>query len=93
MRMAGHVSCMGEEKKLYTVSVRKTKGKGPLRRPSCGWEDRIKVDFGKVGWSGGVKWIQLAQDRDRWWAIVMNLWVLAPQNSLGIAGYLRFRRI
>jgi hypothetical protein len=45
MRMAEHVACMGEEKMLYTVSVRKTKGKGPLRRPSCGWEDRIKVDF------------------------------------------------
>jgi len=55
---------------------RKPEGKRPLRRPRRGWEDNIKMDLQEVG--GGCKdWMELAQDRDRWRALVstvMNLW-------------------
>ena len=51
-------------------------GKRPLGRPRCRWED-IKMDLQEVG-CGGMDWIKLAQDRDRWWTLVnavMYLWV------------------
>jgi hypothetical protein len=82
MRWAGHVACMGEERKLYKVLVGKYKGKTPLGRPMCRWEDGIRMDLRETGWSG-EKWIHVAQDRDRWWALVnavMNLQILAPQS-------------
>jgi hypothetical protein len=50
-------------------------GKKPLRRPKCRWVDNIRMDLGEVG-GGDVDWIGLAQDRDRWTALVnavMNL--------------------
>jgi hypothetical protein len=62
------------------VLVGKPEGKRPLERPRRRWEDGIKMDLREIGW-GGVQWIQLAQDRDRWRAVVnavMNLRVLAP---------------
>jgi hypothetical protein len=71
---------MGEERKVYKVLVAKPEGKRPLGRPRCRWENRIRIDLGEIGW-GGVDWIRLAQDRDRWLAVVsavMSLWVLAP---------------
>jgi hypothetical protein len=62
---------------LYSkvVSVWRPEGKRPLARPRRKWEDNIKMDLQEVG-CGGVDWIELAQDRDRWWApvnTVMNL--------------------
>jgi hypothetical protein len=42
----------------------------PLGRPRHKWEDNIKMDRKKVGGGGGMDWIDLAQDRDRWWAVV-----------------------
>jgi hypothetical protein len=57
--------------------VGKPEGKRPLGRPRCGWVDNIKMDLGEIGW-GGVAWIGLSQDRDKWRALViavMNLWV------------------
>jgi hypothetical protein len=72
---------MGEGRNMYRVLVGKPKGKGPLRRPRHRWQDGIKMDLREIGW-GGVEWIHLAQDRDRWWAVVsavMNLRVLAPR--------------
>ena len=60
---------------VYKVSVGKSEGKRPLARPRRRWEDNIKTDLQEVGW--GIDWIDLAQDRDRWWALVnavMNLW-------------------
>jgi hypothetical protein len=72
---------MGEERKVYNVLVGKPRGKRPFRRPRHGWEDDgIRMDLRKTGW-GVVEWIQLAQDRDRWWALVnavINLRVLVP---------------
>jgi len=49
--------------------VGKTEGKGPLGRPRRRWEDNIKMDLQEVG-CGGMNWIELAQDRDRWRAFV-----------------------
>jgi hypothetical protein len=73
----GDISQMGEERGVYRVSVRKPDGKRPLGRPRGKWEDNIKIDLKEVG-CAGHDWIELAQDRDRWRAIVnaiMNLWV------------------
>jgi hypothetical protein len=63
---------------VYRVLVRKPKGKRPLGRPRRRWEDNIKVDIQEVG-CGDMDWIELAQNGDRWRAIVnavMNLRVL-----------------
>jgi hypothetical protein len=82
MRWAGHVARTGEGRNVYRVLVGKPEGKRPLRRPRCRWEDGIKMDLREIGW-GGVEWIHLAQDTDRWRAVVnavMNLRVLAPQS-------------
>jgi hypothetical protein len=60
----------------------KPEGKRPLGRPRHRWEDGIRMNLRKTGW-GSVKWIQLAQDGERWLAfvnMVMNLWVLVPQS-------------
>jgi hypothetical protein len=60
---------MGERRGLYTVLVRKHEGKRPLGRTTRSWEDYIKIDLQEVG-CVGMDWIELAQDRDRWWALV-----------------------
>jgi hypothetical protein len=68
---------MGEGRGMYRVLVGKPEGKRPLERPRCRWEDNITMDLQEVG-CGGLGWIELAQDRDRWEALVnavMNLWV------------------
>jgi hypothetical protein len=76
MRWAGHVARMGEERGLYRVLVGKPEGKTPLGKPRCRWENNIKMDLQEVR-CGGMDWIGLAQDRDRWRAsvnAVMNCW-------------------
>jgi hypothetical protein len=82
IRWAGHVVRMGEERKVYKVLVGKPEGKRPLGRPRRRWEDGIRMDLRDIG-VGGVDWIRLSQDRDRWRAVVsavMNLRVLAPRS-------------
>jgi hypothetical protein len=82
MRWAGHVARIGEEIKMYKVLVGKPEGKRPLGRPRRRWEDEIRMDLREIG-LGGVDWIQLTQDRDRWQAlvnVVINLRVLAPRT-------------
>jgi hypothetical protein len=69
MRWAGHVAHMGEDRGVHRVLVGKPEGKRPLRRPRRRWEDNIKMDLQKVGGCRG-EWMQLAQDRDRWRALV-----------------------
>jgi hypothetical protein len=75
MRLVGHVAQRGEKRNAYRLLVGKPEGKRPLGRPRCRWVDNIKMDLLEIGW-GGVDWIGLAQDRDRWRALVnavMNL--------------------
>jgi hypothetical protein len=72
---------MGEGRNVYRVLVGKSEGRRPLGRPRRRWDDGIKMDLREIGW--GVEWIHLAQDRDRWRAVVnavMNLRVLAPRS-------------
>ena len=54
---------------MYRVLVGKPEGKGQFGRPRRRWEDNIKMDLQEVG-CGGMDWIELAQDRDRWRALV-----------------------
>jgi hypothetical protein len=73
------VSCTtnGEKRNMYRLLVGKPEGKRPLERPRRRRVDNIKMDLGEVGW-GDVDWIGLAQDRNRWRALVnsvLNLWV------------------
>jgi hypothetical protein len=72
---AGHVARMGEKRNAYRILVGKPEGKRPLGRPRRRWMDNIKMDLREAGWDG-MDWINLAQDRDRWRALVnavMNL--------------------
>jgi hypothetical protein len=69
MRWVEHVARMGEVSDAYNILVGKPEGKRPLGRPRHRWEDNIKMDLGEIGF-GDVDWINWAQDRDRWRAIV-----------------------
>jgi hypothetical protein len=69
MRWAGRAARMGERRGLYRALVWKPEGKSTLGRPRRKWEDNIKTDLQEVG-CGGMEWIELAQDRDRWRALV-----------------------
>jgi hypothetical protein len=60
---------MGEGRGVYRVLVGKPEEKRPLGKPRRRWEDNIKMDLQEVG-CGGLDWIKLAQDRDRWRALV-----------------------
>ena len=72
MRWAGHVAYMGEGRGVYRVLVGKPEGKRPLGGPRRRWEDNIKMDLQEVGGVGG-DWMELAQDRDRWRALVSTV--------------------
>ena len=75
MRLAGHVACMEEGRVVHRVLVRKPDGKRPLGRPRRRWQGNIKMDLQEMG-GGCGDWMELAQDRDRWRALVstvMNL--------------------
>jgi hypothetical protein len=75
MRWAGHVARTGEEGNVFKVLMGKPEGERPLGRPRRRWEYGIRMDLRKIG-LGSVDGIQLAQDRDRWRALVktaMNL--------------------
>jgi hypothetical protein len=66
---------MGEKRNAYRILVGKPEEKRPLGGPRRRWEDNIKMDVREIGW-GGMDWIDLAQDRDQWRALmstIMNL--------------------
>jgi hypothetical protein len=76
MRWAGQVAHMGEERKVYKVLVGKPEGKRPLGRARRRWKDGIRMDLREIG-LGGVYWIGLAEDRDRWRAV---LYAVTPRS-------------
>jgi hypothetical protein len=68
---------MGEKRNTYRLLVGKVEGKRPLGRPRRRWVDSIRMNLLELGW-GDVEWIDLAQDKNRWVAVVnsvLNLWV------------------
>jgi hypothetical protein len=67
MRWAGHVARMREKRNAYRIFVGKPEGKRPLGRPRRRWVDNIRMDLGEVGWS------DVAQDRNRWRALVNSV--------------------
>jgi len=75
--MGGTCSAYRERRDVYRVLVEKPERKRPLGRPRHRWKDNNKMDLQEVG-CGDMDWIELAQDRDRWRALVnavMKLWV------------------
>jgi hypothetical protein len=80
VRWAGYVARIGAKRNVYRILVGKPEGKRPLGRPRRWWVDNTKMDLKEIGW-GDMDWIDLAQDRDQWRALVntiMNFRV--PQN-------------
>ena len=69
MRWAGHVTRIGEDTGVQRVLVGKPEGKRPMGRPRHRWEDNIKMVLQEVG-GGRGDWMEVAQDRDRWLALV-----------------------
>jgi hypothetical protein len=66
---------MGAKRNAYKILLGKSEGKRPLGRPRRRWVGNIRMDLGEIGWDG-VDWIDVAQDRDQWRAlvnVVMNL--------------------
>jgi hypothetical protein len=75
MGWTGHVARMGEKGNAYRILVGKPEGRIPLGRTGSRWMDNIKMDLKEIGWDG-MDWIDLAQGRDQWRALVntaMNL--------------------
>jgi hypothetical protein len=76
LRWAEHIARMGERRGAYRALVGKPEGRRPPGKPRRRWEDNIKMNLQEFGWGGGIDWTDLAQDRDRWQALVntvMNL--------------------
>ena len=75
---------IGEGRRVHWVLVGKPKGKRPLGRPRRRWEDNIKMDLQEMG---GVceDWMKLAQDRDRWRALVSTVMNLRVPKRRGIS--------
>jgi hypothetical protein len=69
VRWAGHVARMGERRGAYRPLVGKPEGRRSLGRPRRRLKDNIKTDLRDVG-LGGMDWINLTQDKDRWWVLV-----------------------
>ena len=78
------MSRMGEGRGVYRVLVGKPEGKRPLGRPRRRWEDNIKMAFQEVG-GGCGDWMELAQDRDRWRALVSTVMNLRVPKMRGIS--------
>jgi hypothetical protein len=72
VRWTGHIARMGEKRNVYRLLVGKPEGWRPLGRPRRRWLNNIRMDLVEVGW-GKVDWIGLAEDRDRWRALVNSV--------------------
>ena len=82
MRWAGHVAHMGGDRGVHRVLVGKPEGKRPLGRPRHRREDNIKMDLQEVG-GGRGDWMELAQDRDRWRALLGTVRELSGSINAG----------
>jgi hypothetical protein len=71
---------MGEKRNVNTILVGKPEGKRPLGRQRRRWMDNIKIYLNEIGWDG-MDWIDLAQDRDQWRALVNTV-----MNHLKVMG-------
>jgi len=78
----GNVAHTGERRGVYRVLVGKPEGKRPLGRPRSRWEDNTQMDLLEVG-CGGMDWIDLARDRDRWRGLVNEVMNLRVPYSMG----------
>jgi hypothetical protein len=81
---------MGEKRTAHRLLVEMPEGKRPLGGPRRRWVDDIQIDLLKIVW-GGVDWIGLDQDRDKWRALVnavKDLWVAGKLSSCYIIGVL-----
>jgi hypothetical protein len=76
---------MGEKRNAYRILVGKPEEKRPLGRPRRRCEDNIRMDLREIGW-GGTDWIDLAQDRDQWRALVNT--VLNLRDPLNVGKFL-----
>ena len=84
MRWAGHVARMGEGRGVHRVLMGKPEGKRQLGRPRRRWENNIKMDLQEVG-GGCEDWMELAQDRDRWRALVSSVMNIRVPKMRGIS--------
>ena len=75
---------IGERRGVYRVLVGKPEGKRPLERTRRRWEDNIKMDLQEVG-GGCGDWMELAQDKDRWRALVSTVMNLRVPKMRGIS--------
>ena len=75
---------MGQGRGVYRVLVGKPEGKRPLGRSRRRWEDNIKMDLQEVGWCCG-DWMELAEDRDRWRALVSTVMNFRVPKMRGIS--------
>jgi hypothetical protein len=75
MRWAGHVAQIKATRNAYRILVGKPEEKRSLGRPTCRWVDTIKIDLRGIGWDS-MEWIDLAQDRDQWKALVNTVMTL-----------------
>ena len=84
MRWAGHAARMGQGRGIYRVLVGRSEGKRPLGKPRRRWGDNIKMGFQEVG-GGWEDWMELAQDMDRWRALVSTVMNLRVPKTRGIS--------
>jgi hypothetical protein len=82
MKWEGYLARLGEKRNAYWLLVGKPERKSPLGRPRRRWVDNIRLNLVEVGWSDVVR-IGLAQDRDRWRALVNSVLNLRVPQKLG----------
>ena len=82
--MGGTCARMGQGREVYRILVGKPEGKRPLGRPRRRWEDNIKMDLQEMG-GGCGDWMELAQDKDRWRALVSTVMNLRVPKMRGIS--------